>query len=90
MCLRARVCVCVRVFKMSVTQQFLVHGTFLEIYNDEIRDLLQDNEAKLELKEDTDHGVYVKVSIKRERGEAMRVLADSNLFSRIWFCSYRI
>jgi hypothetical protein len=42
-------------------QQFLVRASFLEIYNEEIRDLLsRDPKNKLELKEDVERGVYVK------------------------------
>ncbi len=42
-------------------KQFLVRASYLEIYNEEIRDLLsKDHESKLELKENADHEVYVK------------------------------
>lgn len=42
-------------------QQFLVRASYLEIYNEEIRDLLSKNpKNKLDLKEDIDSGVYVK------------------------------
>lgn len=42
-------------------RQYLVQGSYLEIYNEEIRDLLGDNpKMKLDLKEDADKGVYVK------------------------------
>ncbi|XP_001629592.2 kinesin-like protein KIF17 isoform X2 [Nematostella vectensis] len=41
--------------------KFLVHASYLEIYNEEIRDLLgKDHKAKLDLKEHPDKGVYVK------------------------------
>jgi kinesin family protein 3/17 len=40
---------------------FLVRASYLEIYNEEIRDLLsKDPKNNLELKENTDSGVYVK------------------------------
>lgn len=39
--------------------KFLVRASYLEIYNEEIRDLLNNNQ-KLELKERNDVGVYVK------------------------------
>lgn len=40
---------------------FLVRASYLEIYNEEIRDLLgKDPKAKLELKSNPDKGVYVK------------------------------
>ena len=41
--------------------QFLVRASYLEIYNEEIRDLLsKDPKNSLELKENIDSGVYVK------------------------------
>nr|BAA07612.1 kinesin protein [Caenorhabditis elegans] len=40
--------------------KFLVHCSYLEIYNEEVRDLLgADNKQKLEIKEQPDRGVYV-------------------------------
>lgn len=45
----------------SENKQYLVRASFLEIYNEEIRDLLSKNpKDKLELKEHKDSGVYVK------------------------------
>ncbi|KAI8476435.1 MAG: kinesin-like protein FLA10 [Monoraphidium minutum] len=42
-------------------REFLVRASYLEIYNEDIRDLLSKSpEAKLELKETPDRGVYVK------------------------------
>ncbi|KAJ1491987.1 P-loop containing nucleoside triphosphate hydrolase protein, partial [Baffinella frigidus] len=42
-------------------QNFLVRASFLEIYNEEVRDLLsKDPKNRLELKESVDSGVYVK------------------------------
>ncbi len=41
--------------------QYLVRASYLEIYNEEIRDLLsKDPKNSLELKENIDSGVYVK------------------------------
>jgi len=43
------------------SKQFLARASYLEIYNEEIRDLLsKDPTNKLELKENADHEVYVK------------------------------
>lgn len=45
----------------SVKTQFLVRASYLEIYNEEIRDLLARNpKNKLSLHEKPDTGVYVK------------------------------
>ncbi|KAK6972865.1 Kinesin-like protein kif3b [Biomphalaria glabrata] len=45
----------------SQNQQYLVRASYLEIYQEEIRDLLSKDQTKrLELKERTDTGVYVK------------------------------
>ncbi|RHY47593.1 hypothetical protein DYB34_010443 [Aphanomyces astaci] len=43
-------------------KEYMVRATYLEIYNEDIRDLLSDdsNKQKLELKESGDGGVYVK------------------------------
>jgi hypothetical protein len=45
----------------SENRQYLVRASYLEIYNEEIRDLLSKNpKERLELKEHKDAGVYVK------------------------------
>uniref|UniRef100_A0A4W5PV28 Kinesin-like protein n=1 Tax=Hucho hucho TaxID=62062 RepID=A0A4W5PV28_9TELE len=45
----------------SQNQQYLVRASYLEIYQEEVRDLLcKDNNKKLDLKENPDSGVYVK------------------------------
>ncbi|XP_037551151.1 kinesin family member 3Cb [Nematolebias whitei] len=45
----------------SQNQKYLVRSSYLEIYQENIRDLLcKDNNKKLELKENPDFGVYVK------------------------------
>jgi hypothetical protein len=40
--------------------QFLVRASYLEIYNEDIRDLLNPKAGKLDVKERSDRGVYVK------------------------------
>ena len=45
----------------SIKTQFLVRASYLEIYNEEVRDLLSKNpKNRLELHEKPDTGVYVK------------------------------
>lgn len=45
----------------SQDEQYLVRASYLEIYLEDIRDLLsKDHEKRLELKERPDTGVYVK------------------------------
>lgn len=45
----------------SQNQQFLVRASYLEIYNEEIRDLLsKDPKNSLEIRENIDSGAYVK------------------------------
>ena len=45
----------------SGQKKFLVRASFLEIYNEQIRDLLgKDTEKKLDLKQDPDKGTFVK------------------------------
>ncbi|GLD95806.1 hypothetical protein PINS_up004484 [Pythium insidiosum] len=46
---------------ISKNKRMLVRASYLEIYNEEIRDLLgKDPKARLDLKENADSGVYVK------------------------------
>ena len=42
------------------SKKFLVRCSYLEIYNEDIRDLIGNNEKKLELKEDPNRGLFVK------------------------------
>ena len=45
---------------MSEGVKYLVHASYLEIYNEDVRDLLgKDSKAKLDLKEHPDKGIYV-------------------------------
>lgn len=44
----------------SADKQFLVRASYLELYNEEIRDLFSKNSKKLEIKERSDTGIYVK------------------------------
>jgi len=47
--------------QVSDGAKYLVHASYLEIYNEEIRDLLgKDVKQRLELKEHPDTGVYVQ------------------------------
>lgn len=42
-------------------KEFLVRASYLEIYNEEVRDLLaKESQKKLQLKETVDKGVFVK------------------------------
>jgi len=45
---------------VSTGAEFLVRASFLEIYNDNVLDLLAEGKEGLDLKEDPDKGVYVK------------------------------
>ena len=46
---------------MSEGAKYLVHASYLEIYNEDVRDLLgKDVRLKLELKEHPEKGVYVQ------------------------------
>ncbi|EGR28909.1 kinesin motor domain protein [Ichthyophthirius multifiliis] len=49
-----------KVIKGTPNVQFLVRVSYLELYNEEIRDLLQKNIKKLELREKPGSGIYVK------------------------------
>ncbi|XP_002158951.2 kinesin-like protein KIF17 [Hydra vulgaris] len=47
--------------QVSDNSKFLIHASYLEIYNEDIRDLLGiDLKAKLDVKEHPDSGIYVK------------------------------
>lgn len=58
---RAFVHVFERVQGTKADEQYLVRASYLEIYNEEVRDLLsKEPKNKLELKEHPEHGTYVK------------------------------
>lgn len=40
--------------------QYLVRASFLELYNEEIRDLLSKGSKKLDIREKPNAGIYVK------------------------------
>jgi hypothetical protein len=64
------------------TKEYLVRASYLEIYNEEIRDLLYKNgDKKLELK-DKDTGVYVKdlsTFVVKTPSDLMDVFTEGNL-----------
>ncbi|KAL4456588.1 hypothetical protein ABPG74_000695 [Tetrahymena malaccensis] len=49
-----------RSIKGTSNTQFLVYASFIEIYNEEIRDLLSNNSKHLQLREKPETGVFVK------------------------------
>ncbi|XP_015787992.1 kinesin-like protein KIF3A [Tetranychus urticae] len=71
--------------------QFLVRASYYEIYNEEIRDLLNKNSKTLELKESAQSGVYVKdlscfvinnvneLEKLLEKGNKQRAVASTNV-----------
>jgi kinesin family protein 3/17 len=49
---------------VAETTKFLLHASYCEIYNEEIRDLLgKDAKQKLDLKEHPEKGVYVNGNV---------------------------
>jgi hypothetical protein len=76
------------------SKEFLVRASYLEIYNEEIRDLLSKNpQARLELKEHPERGVYVKdlmqfvVKSVAEIGSVLQVSKTSRrLHTQHWSC----
>ena len=69
--------------------QFLVRASYLEIYNEEVRDLLaKDPKNRLDLKENVDSGVYVKdltsfIVRSRRPVRCLRLVSGSD--GRGWF-----
>lgn len=72
--------------KASKDVQFLIRCSYLEIYNEEIKDLLGDNKnpVKCEIKEDPGKGVYVKnlATVVVETEEEMSAQLDRGLSFR--------
>jgi Kinesin motor domain len=67
--------------KASQGINFLVRASYLEIYNEDIRDLLNPKNNKLEIKERTDTGIYVKSLqsfVTKDVGELNRLMAYGN------------
>ncbi|KAJ3121865.1 Kinesin-like protein kif3b [Nowakowskiella sp. JEL0407] len=61
--------------------QYLVRASYLEIYNEDIRDLLNPGKGKLEIKERADTGVYVKdlsTFVVKDIEEMDRLMAVGN------------
>jgi len=51
----------INIINTASEKKFLVSCSYIEIYNEEIRDLLgKDTKARLDLKESPDKGVFVK------------------------------
>ncbi|GAX77721.1 hypothetical protein CEUSTIGMA_g5164.t1 [Chlamydomonas eustigma] len=81
-----------QISRLSEKFQYMVRASYIEIYNEEIRDLLsKDFEKKLELKESPEKGVYVKDLIQfvakgpselnnvLKVGQSHRVVAATNM-----------
>eukprot|EP01138_Halocafeteria_seosinensis_P006256 gb/GECG01006397.1/.p1 GENE.gb/GECG01006397.1/~~gb/GECG01006397.1/.p1 ORF type:complete len:893 (+),score=173.61 gb/GECG01006397.1/:1-2679(+) len=65
--------------KIANDKEFIVQASYIELYNEEIRDLLAgDPKHKLELKESADKGVYVKDLTQKtvDTVEGMEALMD--------------
>ncbi|KAF1779024.1 Kinesin-like protein [Phytophthora cactorum] len=63
-----------RIAAESDNKQFMVYASYLEIYNEEIRDLLApDPKNRLELKETVDAGVFVKDLTSRQVAAAAEI-----------------
>ena len=59
---KLKMCICPSVKAMfTISCRFLVRVSYLEIYNEDVRDLLSKNvHTRLKIKERADIGVYVK------------------------------
>jgi kinesin family member 17 len=70
---------------MKANAKFLIQASYLEIYNEEIRDLLSANpNAKCDLREHPDHGVYVQGLSQHNisSAEAMQSTMDKGYSAR--------
>lgn len=71
----------------NVEKRFLVRCSYVEIYNEEIRDLLGASpDAKLELKENKDKGVFVKdltILTVKSIQEIERVMMQGNSLRKV-------
>ncbi|KAJ1566037.1 Kinesin-like protein kif3b [Nowakowskiella sp. JEL0078] len=68
------------------SSQYLVRASYLEIYNEDIRDLLNPNKGKLEVKERADTGVYVKdlsTFVVKDVEEMDRLMAVGNKYRSV-------
>lgn len=72
--------------------RFLVRVSYLEIYNEEVRDLLrQDQSVRLEVKERPDVGVYVKdllTHVVHNADEMDRIMTLGNKNRKWWEFSF--
>lgn len=71
----------------NAAKKFLVRASYLEIYNEEVRDLLgKDIDKKLEVKEDKDKGIFVKdltiISVK-STGEITQLMDKGNSLRKV-------
>jgi kinesin family protein 3/17 len=86
--------VCNTAMQSNVIKTYLVRASFLELYNEEVRDLLgEDPVKKLDLKEHPETGVYVaglssyivktipEMEKYMEKGNSNRVVASTNMNS---------
>jgi kinesin family member 3A len=76
--------------KYFLSLRFLVRVSYLEIYNEEVRDLLSsDQNARLEVKERPDFGVYVKdltTVMVNDTDHMDKIMTHGNKNSNIEIC----
>jgi hypothetical protein len=78
----------------SAGREFLLRVSYMELYNEEIRDLLNPSKCKLQLHEDAVRGIYVaglheeivndaeQIKKLMEKGENSRHVGETNMNSR--------